>query len=605
MGGAKENNAMGTMFGLDKETPEFTYQKDAQKLMNNKLYKADYEKETKGQGLTFDLHGTPMMQHIKQAELIKSERAYKKDYVENQLGKPTGMLTNTLMKTAAKASDILSDIKYKRDAVMDEASSILDTPEMRKVKNAQTIVSDIEYRKELGEMKGKLTANSQIVLDTPELRRVRKSQRNISNAKYKDEIKLNTAFAGLDTPAMRLAKKNKRNYSKVNYEADKQYLKGKVTCVANDLITQHIRHAEDLRDDRVYKGLVAGKTAAAMTRQAQEETWAMWESQHRPPARSHSALGHRPSTAAAQYHQAAAHRQDTDVERPSSVMLIQRPLSVDQQKAKQSEQFVSKLLQPKTPKKSGQENEFEYERSASALDDGPTGVQYERTKWQGRTSYMMDRPGSAMESRRPSSAMGAAQSILDGSKSAMRPQSAMGQQVSFSPYVHSASQAQMDVAGQRAQSAMAYRSSKTSKKSKNQYGYSLDVDETTKGGMKKKAQVQQTFNRKTLSWSEFKDTPRGTTPTSLHGQDKSAELSEVESEAPSEAAEPAPQEPAAPQNQWTAIYDYVASDDDELTFKDGDTIVNAQNIADGWMYGTLASTGQSGLLPSNYVQAAA
>jgi len=45
--------------------------------------------------------------------------------------------------------------------------------------------------------------------------------------------------------------------------------------------------------------------------------------------------------------------------------------------------------------------------------------------------------------------------------------------------------------------------------------------------------------------------------------------------------------------------------DDELTFKDGDTIVNAQNIADGWMYGTLASTGQSGLLPSNYVQAAA
>merc|ERR1712136_74424 len=259
MGGAKENNAMGTMFGLDKETPEFTYQKDAQKLMNNKLYKADYEKETKGQGLTFDLHGTPMMQHIKQAELIKSERAYKKDYVENQLGKPTGMLTNTLMKTASKASDILSDIKYKRDAVMDEASSILDTPEMR---------------------------------------RVRKSQRNISNAKYKDEIKLNTAFAGLDTPAMRLAKKNKRNYSKVNYEADKQYLKGKVTCVANDLITQHIRHAEDLRDDRVYKGLVAGKTAAAMTRQAQEETWAMWESQHRPPARSHSALGHRPSTAA-------------------------------------------------------------------------------------------------------------------------------------------------------------------------------------------------------------------------------------------------------------------------------------------------------------------
>lgn len=192
----------------------------------------------------------------------------------------------------------------------------------------------------------------------------------------------------------------------------------------------------------------------------------------------------------------------------------------------------------------------------------------------------------------------------------MRPHSAMRQQVSFSPYVQATSQAQMDVArqqaiaAQRTQSAMAFRSS-NKKKWKRHYGpqfeYTLDYEEDATS-KKQKAKVQQTFNRKTLSWSEFKDSPRVTTPTSggqfLHGQDKAAE-SETESKAASEVTESAPQE------TWTAIYDYVASDDDELTFKDGDTIVNAQNIADGWMYGTLASTGQSGLLPSNYVQAAA
>jgi len=85
----------------------------------------------------------------------------------------------------------------------------------------------------------------------------------------------------------------------------------------------------------------------------------------------------------------------------------------------------------------------------------------------------------------------------------------------------------------------------------------------------------------------------------LHGEQKTESETESKTEqAPAEAAAPA-------QQQWTAVYDYVASDDDELTFKDGDVIMNAQVIADGWMYGTLATTGQSGLLPSNYVQAAA
>jgi len=87
----------------------------------------------------------------------------------------------------------------------------------------------------------------------------------------------------------------------------------------------------------------------------------------------------------------------------------------------------------------------------------------------------------------------------------------------------------------------------------------------------------------------------------LHGEHKA----ESETESKPEATEAPAQEQAPAAPQWTALYDYTASDDDELTFKDGDVIVNAQAIADGWMYGTLATTGQSGLLPSNYVQAAA
>lgn len=50
------------------------------------------------------------------------------------------------------------------------------------------------------------------------------------------------------------------------------------------------------------------------------------------------------------------------------------------------------------------------------------------------------------------------------------------------------------------------------------------------------------------------------------------------------------------------MYDYTAQDDDEVSFMDGDEIVNAQRIDDGWMFGTVKRTGQIGMLPSNYVE---
>ena len=52
-----------------------------------------------------------------------------------------------------------------------------------------------------------------------------------------------------------------------------------------------------------------------------------------------------------------------------------------------------------------------------------------------------------------------------------------------------------------------------------------------------------------------------------------------------------------------AIYDYTAADNDEVSFKDSDVIVNVQSIDEGWMYGTVQRTGKTGMLPANYVEA--
>lgn len=57
------------------------------------------------------------------------------------------------------------------------------------------------------------------------------------------------------------------------------------------------------------------------------------------------------------------------------------------------------------------------------------------------------------------------------------------------------------------------------------------------------------------------------------------------------------------QKRYRAIYDYAAADEDEISFADGDVIVDVQQIDEGWMFGRVERTGQQGMLPANYVEA--
>lgn len=67
---------------------------------------------------------------------------------------------------------------------------------------------------------------------------------------------------------------------------------------------------------------------------------------------------------------------------------------------------------------------------------------------------------------------------------------------------------------------------------------------------------------------------------------------------------PPPQ--AAPQKSkgmvCKAMYDYQAADSDEVSFMDGDIIIECQSVDPGWMTGRVERTGQYGMLPSNYVE---
>jgi len=56
------------------------------------------------------------------------------------------------------------------------------------------------------------------------------------------------------------------------------------------------------------------------------------------------------------------------------------------------------------------------------------------------------------------------------------------------------------------------------------------------------------------------------------------------------------------QPRYKAVYDYTAADDDEVSFVEGDIIIDANTIDDGWMEGRVERTGQFGMIPANYVE---
>uniref|UniRef100_A0A4W6FK16 LIM and SH3 domain protein 1 n=1 Tax=Lates calcarifer TaxID=8187 RepID=A0A4W6FK16_LATCA len=72
---------------------------------------------------------------------------------------------------------------------------------------------------------------------------------------------------------------------------------------------------------------------------------------------------------------------------------------------------------------------------------------------------------------------------------------------------------------------------------------------------------------------------------------------------PSAGVGPPLSPPATFAKRYRAVYDYSAADEDEVSFMDGDVIVDVQQIDEGWMYGRVERTGQQGMLPANYVEA--
>jgi len=65
--------------------------------------------------------------------------------------------------------------------------------------------------------------------------------------------------------------------------------------------------------------------------------------------------------------------------------------------------------------------------------------------------------------------------------------------------------------------------------------------------------------------------------------------------------DPAPASPPENGLVATAVYSYAATEDNELSFNEGDIIISVQTISEDWWQGSLADGSSVGLFPATYV----
>ncbi|EMP38771.1 Nebulin [Chelonia mydas] len=564
---------------LDFETPTYITAKESQHMQSEKEYRRDLEEGVKGKGMTL-LEETPDMLRAKNATHILNEKEYKKALELEIKGRG---LTDLALETpdymrAKNATDIASQIKYKHLAEMDKASytSVIDTPEIIHAQQVKNLSSQKKYKEDAG----RTMSHYMAVVDTPEMLRVRENQKNFSTLHYQWDAKNSKGkvIVVQDTPEILRVKENQKNFSSVLYKEDLGT--GIPTPMTPEI--ERVRRNQEHISTVLYKEGLGTGTPTPVTPEMErvkrnQENFSLVlykenlgtgtptpvtpeiERVKRNQENFSSVLYS--DSFRKQVQGKAAYVLDTPEMR--RVRETQRHISTvkyheDFEKHKGS--FTPVVTDPITERVKKNMQDFsdihyrgiqrkvvEMERKRVDQDQEIiTGLRVWRTN-----------PGSVFD--------------YDPAEDNIQSRS-----------LHMISVQAQRRSREQSRSASALSVSAGDEKSEHSEGADHHLSYYSNGGL---------FT---------------TTTTVAYKQAKTIELPQQRSSSVATqltTVSSVPSHPSTTGKTYRAMYDYMASDADEVSFKDGDAIVNVQAIDEGWMYGTVQRTGKTGMLPANYVEA--
>ncbi|XP_027131940.1 nebulin isoform X6 [Larimichthys crocea] len=659
-----EDNMRGKNLSGLEVTPAMLHVRHATKIASEKEYRKDLEEGVKGKGLTA-LEETPELLRARNATQILCEREYKKALEHEIKGK--GMLalatdTPDFMR-ARNATDILSQTKYKQTAEMDRASytTVIDTPDIIHAQQMRNIVSQKKYKEEAE----KTMSHYVPVLDTPEMQRVRENQKNFSTHLYQVDLKniKGKVSTVKDTPEMLRVKENTKNFSLIQYKDSV----GQGTAIPDLPEVKRVRETQKNISSLQYKAGVGQGTSVSETpemERVKRNQLNISTIQYKDSVGQGTAIPDLPEVkrvretqkniSSLQYK--AGVGQGTSVSETPEMERVKRnqlnistikykdslgrgtaiPDLPEVKRVKQTQKHISSVLYKDSSAKGTPVVYTPEMERVKRNQENISSVLYSdsfRKQVQGKAAFVLDTP----EMRR----VRETQRIISGVRYHEDFEKSKG---SFTPTtsdlvterVKRNTQDFSDISYRGIQRRVVEMERRRAIEHDQETTTDLRVWRTNPGSVFDYDPAEDNIQSRSLHMMSVqaqrrsKEHSRSTSALSGMADEKSevsqdtyhhialngsnfagyqhAKTVELQQRSSSVATQQTtvssiPSHPSTTGKTVRAMYDYTAADNDEVSFKDGDVIVNVQAIDEGWMYGTVQRTGKTGMLPANYVEA--
>ncbi|XP_038577042.1 nebulin isoform X11 [Micropterus salmoides] len=520
------------------------------KLSSNVKYKEKYEKEKGKAMLDFE---TPTYVTAKEAQHMQSQKDYKKDFEDHMRGKNlSGLEVTPAMIHVRHATKIASEREYRRDleeGVKGKGLTVLEeTPELLRARNATQILCEREYKKSLEqEIKGK--GMLALATDTPDFMRARNATDILSQTKYKHTAEMDRASytTVIDTPDIIHAQQMRNIVSQKKYREEAEKTMSHYVPVLDTPEMQRVRENQKNFSTVLYKDSSAKGTPVVFTpemervkRNQENISSVLYSDSFRKQVQGKAAFV-------------------LDTPEMRRVRETQRIISgvryhEDFEKSKGS--FTPTTSDPVTERVKKNTQDFS--------DINYRGIQRRVVEMERRRAIEHDQ-----------------ETITDLRVWRTNP----GSVFDYDPAednIQSRSLHMMSVQAQR-------RSKEHSRSTSALSGMADEKSEVSQDADPHMSLYSNGFMASSVGYQHAK---------TVEVQQRSSSVATQQTTVSS-----VPSHPSTTGKTVRAMYDYAAADSDEVSFKDGDVIVNVQSIDEGWMYGTVQRTGKTGMLPANYVEA--
>ncbi|XP_041118200.1 nebulin-like isoform X14 [Polyodon spathula] len=530
------------------------HHKEATELQSQVKYKEKHEKERGKAMLDFE---TPTYVTAMEAQHMQSEKTYKKDFEESMKGRNLSGLEDTPASIHVRyATKIASEKEYRRD--LEEGvkgrgiTGLEETPEMLRAKNATHILNEREYKKSLAlEIKGR--GMLALATDTPDFMRAKNATDILSQSKYKHtaEMDRSSYTSVTDTPEIIHAQQVKNIVSKKKYREEADKTMSHYVQVVDTPEMQRVRENQKNFSTVLYKENQGRGTPMDYTpemervkRNQEHISLVLYSDSFRKQVQGKAAFYlDTPEMRRVKETQrnisAVRYHEEFEKSKGSFTPVVSDPIT---ERVKKNMQDFSDINYRGIQRRVV---EMERRRAAEHDQESTTDLRVWRTN-----------PGSVFD---------------------------------------------YDPAEDNIQSRSLHIMSVQAQRRSREHSRSTSALSLSAGDEKSEASENVEHHLSQYSNGGFY-----TVSTTGYKQAKTTELPQQRSSSVATqqtTVSSVPSHPSTTGRACRAMYDYTGADADEVSFKDGDTIVNVQTIDEGWMYGTVQRTGKTGMLPANYVEA--